>query len=120
MNKEITYTLTDSGYYIPNLTIPESKPIGKYDMLCRSYLKQCRRPFYDTLLMTGKLNDYLADIGTQACELKETLLRQYKEQNGVTEQLKADNQMEWVQLMNTIEHQIDEVILSEIVYENAI
>ena len=120
MNKEITYTLTDSGYYIPNLTIPESKPIGKYGMLCRSYLKQHRRPFYDTLLMTGRLNDYLADIDMQACELKETLLQQYKAQNGVTEQLKADNQMEWVQLMNTIEHQIDEVILSEIVYENAI
>ena len=120
MNKEITYTLTDSGYYIPNLTIPENKPIGKYGMLCRSYLKQHRRLFYDTLLMTGKLNDYLADIDMQACELKETLLPQYKEQNGVTEQLKADNQMEWVQRMNTIVNQIDKIILSEIVYENAI
>ena len=116
MNKEITYTLTDSGYYIPNLTIPESKPIGKYGMLCRSYLKQHRRLLYDTLLMTGRLNDYLADTDTQACELKETLFTQYKEQNGMTEQLKADSQMEWVRLMNTIAHQIDEVILSEIVY----
>ena len=115
MNKEITYTLTDSGYYIPNLTIPENKPIGKYGMLCRSYLKQHRRPFYDTLFMKGKLNDYLADIDEQACELKETLLTQYKAQNGVTEQLKADNQMEWVRLMNTIAHQIDEVVLSEII-----
>ena len=116
MNKEITYTLTDSGYYIPNLTIPENKPIGKYGMLCRSYLKQHRRPFYDTLFMKGKLNDYLADIDEQACELKETLLTQYKAQNGVTGQLKADNQMEWVRLMNTFEHQIDEVILSKIVF----
>ena len=65
--------------------------------------------------MKGKLNDYLADIDEQACELKETLLTQYKAQNGVTGQLKADNQMEWVRLMNTIAHQIDEVILSEII-----
>ena len=78
-------------------------------------MKQHRRPFYDTLLMTGRLNDYLADIDTQACELKETLLTQYKAQNGVTEQLKANNQMEWVQRMNTIAHQIDEIILSEII-----
>ena len=106
----------ENGYFIPNLTIPENKPIGKCGMICRSYLKQHRRPFYDTLLMTGRLNDYLADIDMQACELKETLLPQYKAQNGVTEQLKANNQMEWVRLMNTIEHQIDEVILSEIVY----
>lgn len=106
----------ENGYFIPNLTIPESKPIGKYGMLCRDYLKQHRRTFYDTLFTTGRLNDYLADIDTQACELKETLLSQYKAQNGVTEQLKADNQMEWVRLMNTIAHQIDEVILSEIVF----
>ena len=114
-NKEITYTKV-GDYYIPNLTITENKPIGKYGMLCRSYLKQRRRPFYDTLLMMVRLNDYLADIDMQACELKETLLPQYKAQNGVTEQLKADNQMEWVRLMNTIAHQIDEVILSKIVF----
>ena len=65
--------------------------------------------------MTGRLNDYLADTDTQACELKETLLMRLKEQNGVTEQLKANNQMEWVRLMNKIAHQIDEVILSEII-----
>ena len=105
----------ENEYLIPNLTIPENKPIGKYGMLCRDYLKQHRRIFYDTLLMTGRLNDYLADIDTQACELKETLLPQYKTQNGVTEQLKTDNQMEWVRLMNTIAHQIDEVVLSEII-----
>ena len=112
---EVTYSKC-GDYLIPNLTVPQGKPVGKYGMLHRDYLKQHRKSFYNTLFMTGKLNDYLCDIDAQADELKETLLPKYKTQYGITEQLKADNQMEWVRLMNTIEHQIDEVILSEIVY----
>ena len=106
-------------YYIPNLTVPECKPIGKYGMLCRTYLKNYHTAFYNTLLMSGKLNDYLCDIDAQADKLREILLPKYKLAYGITEQLKAENQMKWVQLMNTISHQIDEIILNKVVYGGA-
>ena len=110
-----TYTKI-GDYYIPNLTVPKCKPIGKYGMICRTYLKNHRRTFYNTLFIIGKLNDYIFDIDAQANKLKETLLPKYKEKYGVTEKLKSENQMEWVQRMNTIAHQIDEIILTDIVY----
>ena len=110
-----TYTKV-GDYYIPNLTVPKCKPIGKYGMLRRTHLKNHRRAFYNTLFISGKLNDYLCNIDAQANELKETLFPKYQERYGVTEQLKSENQMKWVQLMNTIAHQIDEIILTDIVY----
>ena len=110
-----TYTKI-GDYYIPNLTAPESKPIGKYGMICRGYLKNHRPLFYKNLFISGKLFDHLADIDHQANELKAKLLPKYKAAYGVTEQLKEDNQIEWVWLMNTIAHQIDEVILSDIIH----
>ena len=110
-----TYTKV-GDYYIPNLTVPKCKPIGKYGMLCRTYLKNRRRAFYNTLFISGKLNDYLCYIDAQAHEVKETLFPKYQERYGVTEQLKSENQMKWVQLMNTIAQQIDEIILTDIVY----
>ncbi len=112
-----TYTKV-GDYYIPNLTVPECKPIGKYGMLCRTYLKNHRKAFYNTLFISGKLNDYLADIDRQANKLKDNLLPKYQKLYGVTEQLKAENQMKWVQMMNTITHQIDEVILNELIYQS--
>jgi hypothetical protein len=116
MKNEITYTLTESGYYIPNITVPEYKPIGKYGTMCRSYIKNHCSVFYSMLLMTGKLNDYLYDVDQQAEELKAMLLPKYKEQYGITEQLKSNNPMELVQRMNTVNAQIEEVILNDIVY----
>lgn len=103
-------------YYIPNLTVPKCKPIGKYGMLCRTYLKNHRKVFYNTLFVSGKLNDYLCNVDRQANELKDNLLPKYKKLYGITEQLKAENPMKWVQLMNTIAQQIDEIILTDIVY----
>ena len=105
----------DRDYLIPNLPIPDSKPIGKYGMLCKSYLKNHRPLLYNSLFTSGKLFDYLADIDRQADELKDNLLPKYMAKYEVTEQLKSDNQMEWVQLMNMIAHQIDEAILKDIV-----
>ncbi len=112
-----TYTKV-GDYYIPNLTIPECKPIGKYGMMCRTYLKNHRKAFYNTLFISGKLNEYLCNVDAQASKLKETLLPKYKERYGVTEKLKSENQIEWVQRMNTISHQIDEVILNELIYQS--
>ena len=102
-------------YCIPNLTAPESKLIGKYGMICRGYLKNHRPLLYKRVFISGQLFDYLADIDLQANKLKDKLLPKYKAAYGATEQLKADNQMEWVRLMNTIAHQIDEIILSDII-----
>jgi hypothetical protein len=110
-----TYTKV-GDYYIPNLTVPECKPIGKYGILCRTYLKNHHKAFYNTLFISGKLNEYLCDIDRQANKLKDNLLPKYKEKYGITEQLKSESQMEWVRRMNTIAHQIDEIILTDIVY----
>ncbi len=103
-------------YYIPNLTVPECKPIGKYGMICRTYLKNHRKVFYNTLFMSGKLNDYLYDIDSQANELKDNLMSKYKELYGITEQLKNDNQIKWVKRMNNALHSVDEIILNELIY----
>ncbi|MCI9086880.1 MAG: TnpV protein [Clostridia bacterium] len=110
-----TYTKV-GDYYIPNLTVPECKPIDKYGMLCGTYLKNYCKAFYNTLFVSGILNDYLCDIDRQANELKDNLLPKYKDMYGVSEQLKSENQMKWVQLMNTIAHQIDEIILDKLIY----
>ena len=117
MKNEITYTLTEGGFHIPVFSdLPSSAPIGRHVTLCYDYLKNHRRIFYNILLFTGKLFDYLHDIDTQAEELQNTMLPQYKTAYGITEQLKAENPLEWVRRLNTIAHQIDEVILTEVVY----
>ena len=88
----------DGDYLITNLYVPDSKPISKYGMLCKSYLKNHRPLLYNHLFTSGKLFDYLADIDRQADELKDNLLPKYMARYEVTEQLKSDNQMEWVRL----------------------
>lgn len=108
----------DGDYLIPNLPIPDSRPIGKYGMLCKSYLKNHRPLLYNRLFTSGKLFDYLADVDRQADELKDNLLPKYMAKYDVTEQLKSYNQMEWVRLMNIIAHLINEIILHDIVYSN--
>lgn len=103
-------------YCFPKLSVPDGKPIGKYGMLCKSYLKNHRPLLYNHLFTSGKLFDYLADVDRQADELKDNLLPKYMARYGVTERIKADSPMEWVQLINMIAHQIEEVILRDIVY----
>ncbi len=105
-------------YYIPCLTLPEeeSKPIGIWGQRHRAYLKEHRKVTYTTMLTEGKLNSYLADIDKQAQERLETLVEQMKQAEGITEQLKADNAMEWVQKMNNIRHGAEEIVCSEIIY----
>ena len=103
-------------YYVPDLVLQKNKHIGKYGMMCRSHLKAHRPMLYKRLQTSGELFDYFADIDRQTTDIKDKLLHEYKLKYGATEQLKADNQMEWVRLMNSIDHQIEEVILREIVY----
>lgn len=114
----IQYTLV-GDYYLPDLAMPNEDvpPIGVYGRRHGDYLKQNRRVFYTELLTSGKLHSYLADIDEQAREQLELIVKQMAEQEGVTEELKAENQMMWVQDMNSIRNRAEEIVLSEIIFE---
>lgn len=106
-----TYTEVN-GYLIPDLTLPteEEKPIGIWGQRHLRYIKEHKRVFYVNLLTSSKLNSYLADINEQAEELFFRLVKQMAECEGVTEQMKANNQLEWVQKMNSIRSRAIEII----------
>ena len=98
----MSYTL-HGDYYLPDLVLREEEPIyGKYGMLRKQFLKEHRSAGYQYLLLTGKLNEHLNQIDQEAREQVETLMEQMTEKQGVTEELKAQDQMEWVRLMNNI------------------
>ena len=106
-------------YYIPCLELPaekEERHIGVWGQRHRCYLKSHRKALYTSLLTSGKLNSYLADIDRQAEEMFSRLVKQMAEAEGVTEQLKADNQMEWVDRMNNIRSRAMEIVNSELIY----
>ena len=105
-------------YYIPCLTVPahEERPIGIWGRRHLQYIKKERKALYTELLTSGRLNTYLADINEQATEQMLLLTKQMAEQEGVTEQLKAQDQMEWVRHMNSIRARVEEVIHSELIY----
>lgn len=112
-----TYTQV-GDYLLPDLKLPEEEqqPIGVWGQRHRRYLKEHHRATYVTLLTSGRLNSYLADIDRQAEELFSRLVKQMAEAEGVTEQLKADNQMEWVGGMNNIRNRAMEIVNSELIY----
>lgn len=112
-----TYTQV-GDYLLPDLKLPEEEqqPIGVWGQRHRRYLKEHRRATYATLLTGGKLNSYLADIDRQAEEMFSRLAKQLAKAEGVTEQLKADNQMEWVRRMNNIRSRAMEIVNSELIY----
>ncbi len=116
-NNGLWYEL-QGDYYIPCLTLPEeeSKPIGLWGQRHKAYLKEHRKATYATMLTEGKLNSYLADIDKQAQERLETLVEQMKQAEGITEQLKVENALNWVQKMNNIRHRAEEILYSEIIY----
>ena len=117
--EEMGGTYTQVGdYLLPNLERPEEEqqPIGVWGQRHRRYLKEHRRATYATLLTSGKLNSYLADIDRQSEEMFSRLVKQMAETEGVTEQLKADNQMEWVSRMNNIRNRAMEIVNSELIY----
>ena len=104
-------------YYIPDLKLPEeSRPIGRYGRLRREYLKQEHPARYSSLILTGKLWTYLADLNEQAEERLDLIIEQMKSAEGVTEELKAQNQLEWVGRMNNIRNRAEEIINSELIY----
>lgn len=105
-------------YYIPCLTLPEeeNKPIGLWGQRHKTYLNEHRKAIYTTMLMEGKLNSYLADIDRQTQERLETLTEQMKQAQGITEQLKTENALEWVGRMNNIRACAMEIVNNEIIY----
>ena len=105
-------------YYIPCLKLPEEEqqPIGVWGQRHLRYIKQNSKVLYLNLLTSGKLNGYLADIDKQAEDMLSRLVNQMAECEGVTEQLKADNQMQWVGLMNNIRSRAIEVVNIELIF----
>ena len=105
-------------YYIPCLKLPEEEqqPIGVWGQRHLRYIKQNRKVLYLNLLTNGKLNGYLAELDKQAEEMFSRLVNQLAEREGVTEQLKADNQMAWVSRMNNIRSRATEIVNHDIIY----
>ena len=112
----ISYTLV-GDYYIPDLQLPEeNRPIGIWGGMHKAYLEQCHPAQYNDLILTGKLWTYLADLNEQATERCSLIIEQMKQAEGVTETMKADNQMLWVQSMNSIRNRAEEIIRQEMIY----
>ncbi len=104
-------------YFLPNITLPkeETKPIGIWGQRYLRYLKQHRKTIYTNLLTSGKLNSHLAEIDKQATDMCFRLVKELAEQEGVTETLKAENQMEWVGRMNNIRNIATEIVNNELI-----
>ena len=105
-------------YYLPDFALPteEQQPIGIWGQRHLRHIKQNRRVLYTNLLTSGKLNSYLADINRQAEDMFFRLVKQMAEREGVIEQLKEDNQMEWVARMNNIRSRVTEVVNTDFIY----
>ena len=110
------YTL-HGDYYLPDLVLREEEPTyGKYGMLRKQFLKEHRSARYQYMLLTGKLNEHLNQIDQEVREQVETLMEQMTEKQGVTEELKAQDQMERVRLMNNIKASAEEIVLKNMIY----
>ena len=112
----IEYILA-GDYYIPDLKLPnEERPIGKYGRMHREYLKEHNSMMFNDLVLDGQLWTYLADLNEQVQERLSLIVEQMKAAEGVTEELKASDQMAWVQAMNNIYNRAEEIILWELIY----
>lgn len=113
-----TYTLGADGMYYPNLELPEEETprYGKYGKMRHAYLREHKKAYYTTLLFDGKLVAHLNEIDDAANAQMMQLTKQMAKAQGVTETLKAQNQMAWVGAMNNIRNAAEEIILSELIY----
>ena len=102
-------------YYIPCLPIPETQPVGKWGRMHLRYLQEHRRLLYSTLLLSGKLNDYLLKVDHEAQELFDRLMTQLIKKEGIPEQLKEHDQIAWVRAMNEILNIAEEVVNDEVI-----
>ena len=115
-NTGISYTLV-GDVYIPNLVSTDTNyEIGYWGRKHKEYIKQYKPAFYATLLTQCKLNSYLHDLDVRATEMYDKLVKQLAEQENITEHLKANDMLTWVQAMNNIKNQVAEIIYNEIIY----
>ena len=117
-NNGLDYTMVN-GYYLPNLTVAaptEQHPTGRWGRLHKMYLKEQHPVRYNQLLLSGELGSYLAKLDKQAEEQLALTVRQMQEAEGVTEALKAADQLEWVRRMNSIRNRAEEIIKSELIF----
>ena len=123
--EELRQTIQEHGilyqlkgdYYLPVLGLPEeNRPIGRWGRLHKEYLKHHRPILYQSLLLSGKLYTVLADLNEQATERCSLIIRQMAEAEGITEKLKANDPMRWVQGMNSIRSRAEEIIRAEMIY----
>ena len=103
-------------YYYPCLEAPEAPKVGRFGMLYHDYLRTHKKVTYSGLMLSGKLKEHIEDIDRQAEELFSQLVEQMKQAEGVTERLKAADQMEWVRRMNSIRGRAEEIVKSEVVF----
>ena len=123
--EELRQTIQEHGiwyqlkgdYYLPVLELPEeNRPIGRWGRLHKAYLKHHRPILYQSLLLSGNLYTVLADLNEQAMERCSLIIRQMAEAEGITEELKANDPMRWVQAMNSIRSRAEEIIQAEMIY----
>ena len=118
-NNGLDYVLV-GDYYLPVLSLPEeTRPIGYWGMLRKEYLKEHKSGMYSCLLLTARLDSHLADVSEQAQERFELIEAQMRSAEGVTEDLKAQNPMEWVRRANNIQNRVQEIVLSELEIKTA-
>lgn len=117
--KNSLWYVEQGAYYLPELSLPseEEKPVGIWGHRHLEYLKEHKRLVYLNLLTSGSLNGYLVSVDEQAEDMFFRLVEEYADRQGVTEQLKAENQIKWVQLMNNIRSTVEEIVLTELIYD---
>ena len=103
-------------YYIPCLKAPEPPKVGRFGMLYHDYLRTYKRVTYSGLMLSGKLNAHIEDIDCQAEDMFSQLVDRMKQAEGITEQLKAIDQLEWVRRMNSIRNRAEEIVKSEVLF----
>ncbi len=103
-------------YYLPCLKVPESPKVGRFGLMYLDYLRNYKRITYSGLLISGKLKEHLENIDRQAEEMFSRLVKQMAKAEGITEQLKAADQLKWVGLMNNIRNRAEDIVYNELIY----
>jgi len=106
----------ENGHLVPDVELPEQKPIGKYGKMHLDYLKQHSHGRYSTLLGEGRLGAYLSEIDEQAHEMISSLIVEFAKTQGIDEHLKETDQLRWVQMMNNVKTQVEEIVLKQIIF----
>ena len=104
-------------FYFPNVEVPKiHRPIGVYGRLHKEFIKNYRKGFYSSLILQGKLDEYLYELNREAYRMLNELIDYFAENEGITEELKKENQMEWVRRMNNIKTRAEEIVKYELIY----